>query len=100
MPPKPRMTRAQPAFVSSSAETGTDYRIYVDAPSAPGPWTGMLVMDGDFVFDAAAQEARGLQAKGRIPPTAVVGVGYGAAFGAPGNHRGRDYTPTAAPEEP
>jgi uncharacterized protein len=100
MPPKPRMTRAKPAFVSRSAETGTDYRIYVDAPSAPGPWAGVLVMDGDFMFDDAAREARGLQAEDRIPPTAVVGVGYGAGFGAPGNHRGRDYTPTTAPEEP
>ncbi len=52
------------------------------------------------MFDATARESRALQAAGRIPPTAVIGVGYGAGFGAPGNHRGRDYTPTAAPEEP
>lgn len=96
----PRLTEARPALVSRSAETGTDYRIYVDPPAAPGPWAGVLLMDGDFMFDAMVRESRGLQAAGRIPPTAVIGVGYGAGFGAPGNHRGRDYTPTAAPEEP
>jgi predicted alpha/beta superfamily hydrolase len=100
MPPAPKMTRVKPAFVSRSTETGTDYRIYVDAPGAPGPWAGVLIMDGDFMFDTAAREARALQASGRIPATAVIGVGYGAGFGAPGNFRGRDYTPTAAPEEP
>jgi hypothetical protein len=94
------MTRTKPAFVSHSRENGTDYRIYVDAPAAPGPWAGVLVMDGDFMFDAAAREAKGLQTAGQIPATAVVGVGYGAGFGAPGNFRGRDYTPTAAAEEP
>jgi predicted alpha/beta superfamily hydrolase len=94
------MTQVKPAFVSRSGETGTDYRIYVDRPASPGPWAGVLLMDGDFMFDAAARESRGLQAAGRIPPTALVGVGYGAGFGTPGNHRGRDYTPTAAPEEP
>ncbi len=96
----PRMTQVKPALISRSAETGTDYRIYVDPPSAPGPWAGVLLMDGDFMFDATVKESRGLQAAGRIPPTAVIGVGYGAGFGTPGNHRGRDYTPTAAPEEP
>lgn len=100
MPPRPQMTRTKPAFVSHSRENGTDYRIYVDAPAAPGPWAGVLVMDGDFMFDAAAREAKGLQTAGQIPATAVVGVGYGAGFGAPGNFRGRDYTPTAAAEEP
>jgi predicted alpha/beta superfamily hydrolase len=94
------MTQARPVFVARSSETGTDYRVYVDPPAAPGPWAGVLLMDGDFMFDAAVRESRGLQAAGRIPPTAVVGVGYGAGFGAAGNHRGRDYTPTAAPEEP
>ncbi len=34
----PRMTQVKPALISRSAETGTDYRIYVDPPAAPGPW--------------------------------------------------------------
>jgi predicted alpha/beta superfamily hydrolase len=103
MPTRPSITRAKPAFVSRSPQTGTDYRIYVDAPDparAPGPWPAVLLMDGDFLFDFAVEACRPLAASGRIPPTAVIGVGYGASFGEPGNFRGRDYTPTASTDEP
>jgi len=99
----PRITGAKPAFVSHSRETGTDYTVYVDAPGpavAPGPWAAVLVMDGDYMFDAAAAAGRSLRDAGRIPPAVVVGVGYGAGFGMPGNFRGRDYTPTASADEP
>jgi predicted alpha/beta superfamily hydrolase len=57
-------------------------------------------MDGDYLFDAASLASRTLCGAGRIPPAFVIGVGYGAGFGKPGNFRGRDYTPTASPEEP
>jgi predicted alpha/beta superfamily hydrolase len=97
---KPQITRAKPAFVSHSKETGTDYTIYIDAPDSAGTWDAVLVMDGDYFFDPAAAAARSLVKEGLIPPTAVVGVGYGVGFGETGNFRGRDYTPTAAPEEP
>jgi predicted alpha/beta superfamily hydrolase len=100
---KPRLTDAKPAFISHSRETGTDYTIYVDAPRGSPfrePLAAVLVMDGDFLFDPAVQAARSLREAGRIPPVAVIGVGYGAGFGAPGNFRGRDYTPTASTDEP
>jgi predicted alpha/beta superfamily hydrolase len=100
---KPQITDAKPAFLSHSPETGTDYTIYIDAPanSAPGaPLPAVLVMDGDYFFDAVVQESRALSGAGRIPPTVVVGVGYGVGFGMPGNFRGRDYTPTASRDEP
>jgi|CZKI01.1.fsa_nt_gi predicted alpha/beta superfamily hydrolase len=100
---KPAITRAKPSFVSHSRETGTDYTIYVDAPDpsrAPGPWPGVLLMDGDFLFDPAVEACRSIRNPGRMPPVVLVGVGYGAGFGEPGNFRGRDYTPTTAPEEP
>jgi predicted alpha/beta superfamily hydrolase len=103
MPTKPRITAAKPAFVSHSPETGTDYRIYVDAPDparSPGPWPAVLLMDGDFFFDFAVRACRDLVESGRIPPTAVIGVGYGVSFGEPGNYRGRDYTPTPSADEP
>ena len=99
----PQITKAEPAFISSSPETGTDYTIYVDAPASAAPGTlypAVLVMDGDFFFDAVVHESRVLSGAGRIPPAIVVGVGYGAGFGKPGNFRGRDYTPTASRDEP
>ncbi|HEY5078997.1 MAG TPA: alpha/beta hydrolase-fold protein [Opitutaceae bacterium] len=98
---KPTITKAKPAFVSHSKETGTDYTIYIDSPrEAPGQWDAVLLMDGDYFFDAAVEAARSLRKEGRIPHTAIIGVGYGVGFGMPGNFRGRDYTPTASPEEP
>jgi uncharacterized protein len=96
---KPQLTRAKPAFVCHSPETGSDYTIYIDAPASKGPCSAIFTMDGDFFFDAAAAANRKLMAAGRIPPAIVVGVGYGAGFGKPGNHRGRDYTPTASADE-
>ena len=100
---QPKTTRSKPAFLSTSRETGTDYVIYVDQPPAPGdgpPMPAVLVMDGDYFFDAVVAASRTLAEAGRIPACVVIGVGYGAGFGSPGNFRGRDYTPTAAPEEP
>jgi predicted alpha/beta superfamily hydrolase len=99
----PPITNTKPAFVSFSRETGTAYTIYADVPggsAAKAPLHAVVVMDGDYFFDAAAKACRALAKAGRIPPTAVIGVGYGAGFGNPGNSRGRDYTPTASPEEP
>jgi hypothetical protein len=100
---KPKITGAKPAFVSHSPETGTNYTIYVDAPRVSPyrePLAAVLLMDGDFLFDPAVEACRSLQEKGGIPPVAVIGVGYGAGFGKPGNFRGRDYTPTASADEP
>lgn len=99
----PTLTRTKPAFVSYSKETGSEYYIYVDSPepaAANVACAGVLVMDGDFFFDTAARASRALCAAGRIPPTLIIGVGYGSGFGKPGNFRGRDYTPTASPDEP
>jgi predicted alpha/beta superfamily hydrolase len=95
------MTRSSPAFSSRSEAPGTRYAVYVDAPaSGTGPWPVVLVTDGDVFFDPAVEASRALEKAGAIPPLLVVGVGYGAFFGQPGNHRGRDYTPTASAEEP
>lgn len=94
------MTKAKPAFISHSKETGSDYAIYVDNPKgAKAPMDCVLLTDGDFFFDPAVHVVRDLQAAGKIGPTVVVGVGYGASFGKPGNFRGRDYTPTASSDE-
>jgi predicted alpha/beta superfamily hydrolase len=96
----PKITQAKPAFVSHSRETGTDYTIYIDAPDSPGPWDAVLLMDGDYFFDAAVAAAKSLRKEGIGRHAAIIGVGYGVGFGQPGNFRGRDYTPTAGAEEP
>ena len=96
-------TREAPAFLSRSDELDTEYAVYVRAPDAsagPGPWPALIFLDGDYSFDGAVKAYQALREAGAIPPVVVVAVGYGKAFNNPGNRRGRDYTPTAAPEEP
>lgn len=96
----PPFTRVPPAFCSLSHETGTTYPIYLDIPAVPGPWPAVLLMDGDYIFDAAVAAVRELRATGDVPPTLLVAVGYGAGFGAADNHRARDYTPDTSDLEP
>jgi predicted alpha/beta superfamily hydrolase len=96
-------TQQSPTFLSRSDELGTDYAVYVRAPDAsagPGPWPALIFLDGDYSFDVAMEVYRALRKAETIPPAVVVAVGYAKPFNDPGNRRGRDYTPTAAPEEP
>jgi hypothetical protein len=96
-------TQQAPTFFSRSDELDTNYAVYVRVPEAsagPGPWPALIFLDGDYSFDGAVEVYRSLRESGAIPPAVIVGVGYGKAFNDPGNRRGRDYTPTAAPEEP
>lgn len=84
-------------FSLPSPETGTTYRILIEAPepkAEPGPWPVVLFMDGDDQFRFGVAAYRGLRAAGKIPPLLLAGVGYGASYTKPGNKRGRDYTPT------
>jgi uncharacterized protein len=97
---KPRNTSRAPAFTVQSPQTGTDYPVYTDLPAGAAARAALILMDGDFLFDPAVAVARELEQQGVISPVAVIGVGYGAFFGQPGNHRGRDYTPTASADEP
>jgi predicted alpha/beta superfamily hydrolase len=87
----------EPAFTLASPETGTEYRIFVEAPDAatePGPWPALAFLDGDDLFTPALDGYRAARAAAEIPPLLLVGVGYGASFGKPGNERVRDYTPS------
>jgi predicted alpha/beta superfamily hydrolase len=92
-----------PTFKIPSAETGTVYHVYVDAPDVarePAPWPTVLVMDGDDMFAAGVAAYREARDAGRVPPILLVGVGYGGSFSSPANRRGRDYTPVAHTDEP
>src|SRR5262245_52572159 len=93
----------KPAFILSSPETGTDYWIYVESPTASegtGPWPAVLFMDGDDQFSAAVSAYRTARKAGDIPPLLLVGVGYGASYSKPANKRGRDYTQSHHADEP
>jgi predicted alpha/beta superfamily hydrolase len=83
---------------------GTHYSIYVDLPTRAvrekaKTWIAILCLDGDDQF-AELCKARTRVAKEHpeLPPLLLVGVGYGASYGKPGNRRGRDYTPVPIPE--
>lgn len=91
----------KPAFTLHSPETGTDYVIYVEAPSAkePGPHAAVLFMDGDDQFKYAVEAYRAARKDGTVPPLVLVGVGYGASYMKPANKRLRDYTATAMATE-
>jgi predicted alpha/beta superfamily hydrolase len=95
------MGEMKPTFKLGSPQTGTEYHIYLaGAVEAEGaPRAAVLFMDGDdqFKFGVAAYEA--LRAAGAVPPLALVGVGYGASYGKPGNERARDYTSAAVPSD-
>lgn len=83
---------------------GTRYGIYVDVPTRAvrekaKTWIAVLCLDGDDQF-AELCKARTRVAKEHpdFPPLLLLGVGYGASYGKPGNWRGRDYTPVPIPE--
>ncbi|HTO04922.1 MAG TPA: alpha/beta hydrolase-fold protein [Opitutus sp.] len=93
-----------PAFTLCSPENGTDYSIFVSTPaetlSASLPVPAVIFMDGDDQFSAAVRAYRAQRKSNLVPPLLIAGVGYGASYSKPGNRRGRDYTPTAHPDEP
>ena len=90
------------SFRLHSPETGTEYLIFVEAPPRKGPrgWPVAIFLDGDNQFEYAVREYKTLRAAGKVPATLLVGVGYGAGYSKGQNKRGRDYTPTANPDEP
>lgn len=96
------MPAPKPAFILPRPSTGTDYRIYVEAPptTEPGPHPAVLFMDGDDQFRFGVEAYRALRTAGQVSPLLLVGVGYGASYTKPGNKRARDYTAAPHPDEP
>ena len=108
-PPKPKLIARPPAFVSHSAELDTDYFVYVETcgeardaarDNETLPLPVVVVVDGDYMFEPLVDAAKKLRRENAIPAALLVGIGYGKSFGDPRNRRGRDYTTSAAPEEP
>ncbi len=92
-------------FRLHSPQTGTTYSIFLhpaidEAAGERGPLASLMVMDADFMMEAAVDACDALREAGKLPPILLVGVGYGANFDSPSNRRGRDYTPTANEMEP
>ncbi len=85
-----------PAFKLPSSEIDTEYWIYVQEPTEPGPWPVAIFLDGDDMFEPAIAAYK---KAGVMPPLLLVGVGYGGSFSKPVNKRARDYTPVRAHEE-
>ena len=112
-PAKPRLIARPPAFVSHSAGLDTDYFVYAETcgearDAARGgdnetpPLPVVVVVDGDYMFEPLVAAAKNLRRENALPVPAalLVGIGYGKSFGDPRNRRGRDYTTSAASEEP
>jgi predicted alpha/beta superfamily hydrolase len=51
-------------------------------------------MDGDDQFKYAVAAYQAARKAKSVQPLVLVGVGYGASYGQPGNYRARDYTPS------
>jgi predicted alpha/beta superfamily hydrolase len=87
------MTPQKPAFHLDALSTR--YSIYIAAPDAsrPGPWPVLLCLDGDDQFKLL-REARAslVSTHPALASLLLVGIGYGASYQQPGNHRARDYT--------
>ncbi len=92
--------RKAPAFQLTSSRA--TYAIWVDVPKSTGraeSWIAVLCLDADDQFEEL-RKARLAVVKELMPPLLLVGVGYGASYGKPGNRRVKDYTPVATSEEP
>jgi predicted alpha/beta superfamily hydrolase len=97
-----RLSMATPAFTLPSPETATSYSIFIAKPSRAArdqPWRVMCFLDGDDQFTDAKKAFAALQKTNAVPPLLLVGIGYGASYSKPTNHRVRDYTPTTAHDE-
>lgn len=98
---------APPVSVPTSAlwtltrqETGERYEISVRTPQggdATTPRPLLFVLDGteDFALAAALADITRSECEARVAPL-VVAIGDGARIDAPGNRRGRDYTPSVS----
>jgi len=85
-------------FTLHATSTKDNYVISVSLPegysSSSNPYPLLLILDGEYAFNSAADISDYLQRDGAVRPYIVVGVSYGVGFGAPlAAKRSRDFTP-------
>jgi len=101
----PVVLRETEAWRVCSSAADADYEVRVARPVAgprggtDQPWRVLYVLDGDLFFGMAAEITRLMHLLfGELPPTLVVGVGYGTQDArVQGETRNRDFTPTSDP---
>jgi predicted alpha/beta superfamily hydrolase len=83
---------------------GDEFHLLVQFPegydTAKTAFPVMYVLDGDNDFPYAMEVLGLLKGECGIREPLVVGIGYGAKIGKPGNERFRDYSPTAMKNAP
>jgi predicted alpha/beta superfamily hydrolase len=92
------VVNARKAAAFHLAGLDTRYAIYIDTPGPIGlaaaeSWIPFLCLDADDWFEDVREARRAVAKNHAMPPLLLVGIGYGASHGKPGNRRLRDYTP-------
>ncbi|MDQ8202930.1 alpha/beta hydrolase-fold protein [Pelagicoccus sp. SDUM812003] len=91
--------------VLSSESVGDDFTLYVRVPpeAAANPdatYPVIYALDGDHTFPMMCSIVTELGWSGAVPPSIVVGIGYGTLDLENGNHRSRDLSPQPYGNEP
>ncbi|HEX8529853.1 MAG TPA: alpha/beta hydrolase-fold protein, partial [Cytophagales bacterium] len=83
---------------------GDEFHVLVSFPegydTAKTAFPVLYVLDGDNDFPYAMEVLGLLKGECGIREPLLVGIGYGAKIGSPGNERFRDYSPTAMKNAP
>ncbi|MBD0258716.1 MAG: alpha/beta hydrolase [Cytophagales bacterium] len=83
---------------------GDEFHLMMHFPAgyetAPTAFPVLYVLDGDNDFPYAMEVLGLLKGECGIREPLLVGIGYGAMIGSPGNERFRDYSPSSQPGAP
>lgn len=85
-------------FTLNAKATKDDYVVSISLPegylASSEAYPLLVVLDGEYAFNAVADISDYMQRDGAVRPYIVVGVSYGVGFGAPlAAKRSRDFTP-------
>jgi hypothetical protein len=109
--PKPSASKYPPVSLAGtelrklqSKIVGDEFHLMVHFPegydTAKTAFPVLYVLDGDNDFPYAIEALGLLKGECGIREPLLVGIGYGATLGSPGNERFRDYSPTPQPGAP